>query len=65
VKERLRAVIDLLLQYPESGRLTSKRRLRRVIAYPYFYLIFYRAADAEVIIHGVRHSARNPSSMPE
>jgi hypothetical protein len=25
-KEQLRAVIDLLLQYPESGRLTSKKQ---------------------------------------
>jgi toxin ParE1/3/4 len=65
VKERLRAVIDLLLQYPESGRLTSKGRLRRVVAYPYPYLIFYRATDAEIVIYGVRHSARRPSSMPE
>ena len=61
VKERLRAVIDLLLQYPESGRLTSKGRLRRVVAYPYPCLIFYRATAAEVIIHGVRR----PSSTPK
>jgi toxin ParE1/3/4 len=58
-----------LLQYPESGRLTSKGRLRRVVAYPYPYpypyLIFYRATDAEVVIYGVRHSSRRPSSMPE
>ena len=65
VKKRLRAVIDLLLQYPESGRLTSKGSLRRVVAYPYPYLIFYRATDAEVVIYGVRHSARRPSSMPK
>ena len=65
VKERLRAVIDLLLQYPESGRITGKGRLRRVVAYPYPYLIFYRATDAEVVILGVRHSARRPSSMPK
>lgn len=65
VKERLHAVINLLLQYPEAGRLTSKGRLRRVVAYPYPYLIFYRATDAEVVIHGVRHTARRPSSMPE
>jgi toxin ParE1/3/4 len=65
VKKRLRDVIDLLLQYPESGRLTSKGSLRRVVAYPYPYLIFYRAIDTEVVIYGVRHSARRPSSMPE
>ena len=31
---------------------------------PYPYLIFYEATDAEVIIHAVRHAARNPSGMP-
>ena len=31
---------------------------------PYPYLIFYEVADAEVIIHAVRHGARNPSGMP-
>ena len=65
VKERLRAVIDLLLQYPDAGRLTSKGRLRRVVVYPYPYLIFYRATNTEVVIHGVRHGARHPSSMPK
>jgi toxin ParE1/3/4 len=39
VKERPRAVVDLLLHYPESGRLTSKGSLRRVVAYPYRYPI--------------------------
>jgi toxin ParE1/3/4 len=28
---------------------------------PYPYLIFYEATDAEIIIHAVRHGARNPS----
>jgi len=32
-----------------------------MVAYPYPYLIFYRATETEIIIHGVRHSARRPS----
>jgi len=28
---------------------------------PYPYLIFYEATDAEIIIHAVRHGAREPS----
>jgi toxin ParE1/3/4 len=36
-----------------------------MIASPYPYLIFYQATDDEIVIHGVRHSARHPSSMPE
>ncbi|WP_049766140.1 type II toxin-antitoxin system RelE/ParE family toxin [Rhodopseudomonas palustris] len=65
VKQRLFAVIALLPQYPQAGRLTNKVGLRRVVAYPYPYLIYYRATDAEVVIHGVRHSARRPLSQPK
>jgi plasmid stabilization system protein ParE len=60
----IRAIIGLLLQHPHAGRLTSKGRLRRLAATPYPYLAFYRATDDEVVIHGVRHSARDPSSTP-
>jgi plasmid stabilization system protein ParE len=36
-----------------------------MVASPYPYLIFYQATEDEIVIHGVRHSARRPSSMPE
>ena len=64
VKTRIQEMMALLLLHPHAGSLTSKRGLRRVIVYPYPYLIFYRATETEIIIHGVRHSARHPSSMP-
>lgn len=31
---------------------------------PYPYLVFYEATETEIIIHAVRHAARNPSEMP-
>ena len=31
---------------------------------PYSYLVFYEATESEIIIHAVRHVARDPSSMP-
>jgi toxin ParE1/3/4 len=65
VQERLQAVTALLLLHPHAGRLTSKSRLRRIAATPYPYLIFYRVGDDAVVIHGVRHSARDPASMPK
>ncbi|MBB5047076.1 plasmid stabilization system protein ParE [Rhodopseudomonas rhenobacensis] len=65
IKQRLFAVIALLRQYPQAGRLTNKAGLRRVVAYPYPYQIYYRAGDAEIVIHGVRHSARRPLSRPK
>jgi len=64
VQMRIREIINLLLRHPYAGQLTGKGRLRRLGAYPYPYLIFYRATDDEVVIHAVRHTARNPSSMP-
>jgi plasmid stabilization system protein ParE len=65
VKTRIQEVILLLTQHPQAGPVTSVGRLRRIVASPYPYLIFYEARDAEIVIHGVRHGSRRPSSMPQ
>jgi toxin ParE1/3/4 len=65
VQARIQVIINLLLQHPHAGQLTSKSRLRCMIVSPYPYLIFYQATEDEIVIHGMRHSARRPSSMPE
>ncbi|MFZ3180227.1 MAG: type II toxin-antitoxin system RelE/ParE family toxin [Methylocystis silviterrae] len=61
VKSRIQAMTALLLQHPQAGHLTSKSGIRRMVVYPYPYLIFYRPTETEIIIHGIRHSARRPS----
>lgn len=58
---RIHAVTDLLLRYPLAGALTDDPAIRRITTTPYPYLIFYEATDAEIIIHAVRHGARDPS----
>ena len=60
VKRRLKAAIDLLADYPESGRATNKGDLRRILANPYPYVIFYRTGATGIVIHSVRHAARRP-----
>jgi toxin ParE1/3/4 len=60
VKRRLKAVIDLLAEHPKSGRATNKGDLRRLVANPYPYVIFYRTDATGIVIHGVRHAARRP-----
>lgn len=65
MQSRIQVIIDLLLRHPHAGQLTSKGRLRRMVASPYPDLIFYQAMEDEIVIHGVRRSARRPSSMPE
>ena len=60
VQARIKAIIDLLLQHPHAGQLTSNGRLRRMVTSPYPYLIFYEVTEDHVVIHGLRHAARRP-----
>jgi toxin ParE1/3/4 len=62
IHTRVRAVTDLLLRYPLAGALTDDPAIRRITTTPYPYLIFYEATDHEIIIHAVRHGARDPSN---
>lgn len=64
VQTRLQAIIDLLLIHPHIGVRTDDPTIRRLTTTPYPYLIFYEAAETEIIIHAVRHAARDPSRMP-
>ena len=64
VQGRIQALTDLLLLHPHIGRRTSDPAIRRMTITPYPYLVFYEATDTEVIIHAVRHAARDPSGTP-
>ena len=64
VQARIKALTDLLLQHPHIGRRTNDPAIRRMTTAPYPYLVFYEATETEIIIHAVRHSARDPSGMP-
>jgi len=64
VQSRIKALTDLLLQYPHIGRRTNDPPIRRMPTTPYPYLVFYEATDTEIIIHAVRHAVRDPSGMP-
>ena len=64
VQARIQAIIDLLLVHPGIGARTDDPTIRRMTTSPYPYLIFYEATEAEIIIHAVRHAARDPSGMP-
>jgi toxin ParE1/3/4 len=64
VQARLKAVIELLPSHPLIGTRTNDPTIRRMTTSPYPYLIFYEVTDTEIIIHAVRHAARNPEGMP-
>jgi toxin ParE1/3/4 len=54
----------LLLVHPDIGIRSDDPVIRRLSVPPYPYLIFYEFSDTEIIIHAVRHAARDPSGMP-
>lgn len=64
VQSRIQAIIDLLLRHPHIGARTDDPATRRLTTSPYPYVIFYEATETEIIIHAVRHAARDPSGMP-
>jgi plasmid stabilization system protein ParE len=64
VAARLQDVAERLLAFPKTGQPTSSTDLRRYVARPYPYAVFYLVADDEIVVIAYRHAARDPSSMP-
>lgn len=64
VQARIKTIIDLLLSHPNVGSRTDDPTIRRLNTSPYPYLVFFEVAGDEIIIHAVRHGARDPSRMP-
>jgi plasmid stabilization system protein ParE len=64
VHSRIKAILTLLLQHPEAGVRADDPTIRRMTTTPYPYLIFYEIAENEIIVHAVRHGARDPSGNP-
>ena len=64
VQAGIQALTDLLLQHSHIGRRTADPAIRRMTTHPYPYLVFYEVTETEIIIHAVRHAARDPSGMP-
>jgi toxin ParE1/3/4 len=62
IHARIQTIINLLLQYPKAGVPTDDVRIRRMTTTPYPYLVFYEVTDEEIIIHALRHGARDQSN---
>jgi toxin ParE1/3/4 len=56
----MRTLTDLLQRYPKAGAVTDDPTIRRIATTAYPYLILYEATGDEIIIHAVRHGARDP-----
>jgi toxin ParE1/3/4 len=60
VRARVKSFIDLLTTHPMINARTDDPTIRRLVVAPCPYPVFYEAADDEIIIHNVHHSARDP-----
>jgi plasmid stabilization system protein ParE len=59
VHSRINALTKLLVRFPQLGVLTSTPLVRRVVAKPYPYAIYYYATATEIIVLSIRHTARS------
>jgi plasmid stabilization system protein ParE len=64
VQKRIQDVISLLPDHPEIGLRTDDPDIRRLTTTPYPFLVFYEIREREIIIHAIRHGARDPGGMP-
>jgi addiction module RelE/StbE family toxin len=61
VERKIHKVIELIAEFPASGRLVGARPAVRVMplaTYP--FLIFYTTLENELIVLHIRHAAREP-----
>lgn len=64
IHARIETVVNILVTHPNIGAQTDDPTIRRLTATPYPYLIFYEVAGEDIIVHAVRHGARDPTGMP-
>jgi plasmid stabilization system protein ParE len=60
IERRLRAVVERIGQWPQSGRVVEERPGVRVVPLvPYPYRLFYLVTDERVEILHLHHAARD------
>ena len=64
VGPRIRTLTGKLTAHPFLGARTDEPSIRRLVVRPFPYLVFYEVASSEIVVHAVRHAARDPETMP-
>jgi toxin ParE1/3/4 len=58
VRRRIEQLIEGLADFPYQGSPTDEPEIRRLVANPFPYLIFYRIKNEAIIILHIRHGRR-------
>jgi plasmid stabilization system protein ParE len=59
VAARIRRAIDGVVAFPQLGAPTDTLSIRRVLALPYPYVIFYEPLADEIVVHRIRHTRQD------
>lgn len=65
IRRRIRGLLEFLKRNPLAGQQTDVSGLRRIVATPYPYIIFYRPSTTQILVIAVQHGARDPASAPD
>jgi toxin ParE1/3/4 len=66
VEQRIRKVVELITDFPASGRsVASRPNVRSIPLGTYPYWVFYTTLDDELIVLHIRHSSREPIDPSE
>jgi addiction module RelE/StbE family toxin len=65
VRARIEGLIGGLATFPYQGSPTDEPGIRRLVATPFPYLIFYRIKGEMVIVLHIRHGRRRPAPLDE
>jgi addiction module RelE/StbE family toxin len=63
VRRRVEGLIGGLADFPYQGTPTDEPGIRRLVATPFPYLIFYRIKGEAVVILHIRHGRRRPDRL--
>lgn len=55
---RIEGLIGQLAEVPEFGEAAGIAGIRKLVATPFPYLIFYEVAADEIVVHHIRHGSR-------
>ena len=64
VNTRLEQTVSVLADFPDMAQMSDEPGVRRMPVGRYPLLIFYTVENEEVVILHVRHTAREPWSIP-
>jgi toxin ParE1/3/4 len=65
VRGRIEALIGGLVDFPYQGTPTDEPGIRRLVATPFPYLIFYRIKGEAVVVLHIRHARRRPNRLEQ